>query len=408
MSGWLHFSRDDSDGARLHAPGLVSALFSDGARLGWADAGGLYALTAEGVSFFPLPDIVGLVVTPTRWVAHTADGLLHWGAPLSPDWSSRALPAEDVTLGSAWLVWRRGLEQGAQTIEGADLPLPHTARQAHPCPDRPGLFWVSAGTLYWMKGDGTVQALDAVPSPVRRLLTGPHHSVLVQLDDGRALSSVGGRLLAQLTDGATIDDGCFDAEGRRALLRTEEGCGLHDLATGERLGTYEGVAPVSLSPLTALLEEDTGELLTPDGDLILGGLAGGPALLSGTLLVGPGSAAWDLETGAERFSGPPLAAEELLASSDTIYCIHDEEVAIIDRETGAELKWLERPEGAPVMADDTLLFVEDAQPEVDLDEGEDAWLEDAGGLPVTAEATVAGRRWLWSDEGLLVSVPASA
>jgi len=404
MSLWQRLSLTGDGPACLHAPGLSQALFSDGERLGWADAGGLYASDGDAVGFLALPGVVALVVSPTRWVAQTDDGLLHWGSPLGEDWQSRDLPPGEVFFGQQWLVWRRGLESGLQTLDGEGLKLPHTASKAKPLPDGAGLFWISAGTLYRMDSAGKIQALDAVPSPVGAWHVGPGGSVLIEAGD-RVYASVGGRMLVPLDDSALLKDVCFHHSGEQALMRTEAGCGLYDLLTGEHQGTYAEVAPVCLSPQTVVLEEETGELLTPDGDLIFGGFLGGPALLSGNLLLGPGAAAWDLETGAQPYAGPPLAAEELLASSDTIYCIHDEEVALLDRETGAELKWLERPDGVPMMADDTLLFVEDVQQDEDDGEAPEP-IDGAAGLPVTSAATAGGRRWAWNDDGLLVSFSA--
>jgi hypothetical protein len=61
-----------------------------------------------------------------------------------------------------------------------------------------------------------------------------------------------------------------------------------------------------------------------------------------------------------------------------------------------------------VIAGDTLLFVDDDPQMID-DGTEDPAevLSDAWDLPVTGDTTSGGRRWMWNDDGLLVSAPAA-
>lgn len=405
MSTWFSMAFDSQKTCVIHAAGCPRAIFTDGEHLGWADQGGVYMTDEEQCLFFPIANIDDLVVSPERWVIRQGN-LLHWGKPGFTNWQQRALPSTEVILGHSHIAYRMGAERIVETLDGQPLKLPHTASNARPRPDGTGFCWHSSRTLYRQFEDGLVQAVDAIAGPIKDWFVGPMWTNLFALRDGRVVASNNGRLFVTLAGSPDITDACVSIDGNHALLRVSEGTALYDLNSGEQLGIYEGVAPVALSPVTALLEEDTGELLSPDGDLLLPRFFGGPAILSDDLLVGPGAAAWSLSEGIELFTGPPLAAEELLISSDTIYCIHHDEVALIDRETGTELQWLSRPEGFPVIAGDTLLFVQ--QESMDDD---DEPMEDDGPprpqavpLPVTASHTTNDRCWFWNDAGLLVSV----
>ena len=409
---WLSLSSPStaglsSDGLQLHAAGLPEHLFTDGVRLGWADRAGLYATTGAQdapILFLPLRGVLAVTaVSPERWIVVTAEQEVWWGAP-GEGWSHRALPDARWRVGGAWLLGRRGMTHAVQTVtEGALVEVPVGSRGALPLPDRAGLVWAGAAALYQLDGDGRVRVLDALPHGSSGLLVGPGEAVLVQTRRG-VLASTSGRLLVPLEGALSVSGARVSADGQRGLLPTEDGCALYDLRSGQRLASLEEASPVGFLGERALVLDDAhGVILDGEGAAFLeGGFLPSPPLLVDTVLYGPAGAAWDLEAGERLWESPALSAEALAYDDESsedealLFALHEDEVVILDAETGEDLGAEPREPSSDEGSDG------DDLPEGDVDLPEIAAAE---GLPVEHSEAVGGRLWMWSDEGLLLSRP---
>lgn len=332
-----------------------SAATTDGLRL--EDRG---RLRATGVLRHRYARTSGWVgATLSHWLEHGAGGTLVWELPdvravaVSDTGSTVVWQHEDglrltrIEGGRAHTVtpphhtrWIRpggrwclvGDQDGIGLIDLAAaerprVPMGALTPRCAPAPDHPGLVWTDGPTVYRLRAGGSPQVAGSLSAPAREVVAGP---------SGSAAFSLPGDRLAWAPPRGLVRP--LEAEGPITALRF-----IH------------GEPPRRPAPQQ-----------------------GAPPSRSGALLLGPGGALWNLDTGLRtwRPSGglPPLAQ----VGPSGVVAVHDGELLAWDAT------------GRPIAPPHSL-------PDTDQD-----MLGDVLGLPCDAVARRGGRRWGWTWEGMLL------
>ncbi len=377
---------------------------------------------------------------------------------LGPAWAAR--------LGASLAVLRgTGERRLLRLPEGGPLPLPLGARanRLHPWRgDGGGVAWRDRGTVYRAAFDGDGSGAPRVRvagscAGSGRLSAGPHGALLA--GDARGLQvAAPGRSLRRVTGLATeasarLPEHAWSADGRRLLLCAPGGrtVALAPGASPEVRPTAEGVAgrPAGWLPAEAfpegarpadpsgpgscrgadaavVLDEAGGALRTLDGTALAEGFAEGAACAAGGLLYGPDGAARDLATGRVRWRHPALEADLIDARDGLVASVVGRRVTVLDAAGRERHRWrlpralAEDLAGVVVDGDRLVLPTLDAldtgaATAMRLDgrpAGRAPWPPPDRGEPAPppvfeGTASAAGRRWLWTPGGAVLSLPAA-
>ena len=426
---------------RLLAPGTPDWIGADGERVWWAVNDVLFVLDGSGVTTAQLPDEVATCAVSaagctfaTRYGAMrvSADGTV--GAALSVDQGEPlgVVPGADCVL--VLSVPEHSLVPFTGT--GA-IPVPDAATRARfaaPFQTGVGMVWIDLDSLYRMGADQRPQGLGRA-SGALALTVGPSGALLVALDDD-TLCAAPGAPAVRLGEPVDVESARFSPDGLRALFADEAGIQEIDLRTARTLRRWEGtLTPVGYAPSPTWLDEATGCLTSADGNVVLGGFAGGGAALGGDWLVGPGGAVWSRSTGARLRGGLPPGVTA--TDGARVLVADDNDVTVLDGASfahGLSLGADEAVELAAIVDDEVRVqtsggalaaFSLDGTPrrrepgadwlpevasdaDAGLSEPDEPSAVRVGGvewaLPADGVLTVAGERWAWSIGGALYAL----
>jgi hypothetical protein len=415
VSQWRTLGWGAGPGPRLWSPGAPTLLLADGARIGWQTRDGLFVDRGAEVGFLSLPRITAMSVSPDCWsvvIDGDAGSRLCWGAPGRP-WRARLLPPGRVSVGGAWVRWRRGTRFALTTLEGAPVAAPMGAHSALPWPDGPGASWWEGRYLYRLTETGRVAVAGVLPGEITGGRIGPGGAALLQVGDD-LFGVAPGALPAPLQVEAGLTEARLSTT--HALLHTHAGAGLFSLCDGALLAEVEGGVPVGFAPDPLIFDEAEGTVCDLEGSLRRAHFLPGAALLRGETLYGPGGGIWDLGGGACLLRDAVLSAEQLLPMEDGVLCVHARELIVLEQD-GTLLRRFARPSpGRVQVGSDRLLFAESGRtliadlsgkvlgattPHVDdpmHPEPASRW-----GMQLDGAVALGGREWQWSDDGMLLS-----
>ncbi len=426
---------------RLLAPGVPDWIGADGARVWWTVRDALFLLDGDGVRTTLLPDEgMESVVSAAGCTCGTAYGAVVVGQDgevsrtLTVDAGEPlgVLPGADCVL-----VLSVPSHSLVPLAGGAPLPLPDAATRARfaaPFAVGVGLVWLDLESLYRLGADGRPHALGRA-SGANALAVGPFGATLVALEDD-TLCVAPGAPVRRLGEPVEVPYARFSPDGLRALAADDDGLQEIDLRTGRTLRRWPGpLTPVGYAPEATWIDGATGELRTADGRTLLTGFAGGAAATGGDWLVGPGTSAWSISTGACLRKGLPSGVSA--TDGTRIVVANDSDITVVDgaqfahglgggHDDGVELVALSGEEvavqsecGALVVFTLTGELVRRAEsapwlPEPDGDV--DASLSEPGepsevvvggqrwALPVDGVLRAAGQHWAWSVDGALYAL----
>lgn len=437
----MELSLGPGAGCRLLAPGVPEWIGADGARVGFVvrDRLFLFSPTPAGerptrVTMVELPDLVEDVSAhPDGWVVALGQGFV----VIDP--AAGAIVAVAVDEAADPVTTRAGRDVGLlvevpeqrliRLGDGGEVSMPdgaRSARYAAPWERGEGLCWIGAGTLY-RQGE-RVAALAAAPG-ADGLAGGPFGAVLVSLAKSTLVAAP--RQLP-VTVGERLDAGSarFTADGLRVLAAGADGAVEVECATGTIVRRWPGsLLPVGWAPGPLFVDAARGALVDADGAELLDGFAGARPARAGARLVGPGGAAWDLDTG-EKLDGGFLDGA---CGTDGARLVHvvGGEVRVRGGATVACEAGDDAVLAVTVEADVVVLTLEDdvaervalpeaaagpVAPRVDVEaglslneEGEDSRVtrgDDAWPVPADGAAAVGadGRVWAWTHDGLLLQL----